>query len=321
MASTIPEGSLFLLVSYMKVGKSTLAYPLAVSVAQGLSFLGRQTKRGGVLILALEEHPRDVEDRLREVGMKEDDPIHAHEGPLPNNEKELQAIRSFIGEKNVSLILVDSLSVFWNVKDENDNAAVVREVKPLLALARDTGAAVGLLHHDRKSGGEGGRNIRGGSALFGLVDQALMLELLPGERTNKRILKTLGRYRESPRELVIELTQEGYGAIGTREDADRKADMDRVLEALTDELMDVKKIAKEADLTEKLTRKALNTLWDEGNGNITREGRGIKNDPHTFALVRSNSFRSQYPSIGKETNRAQSGDDDGIPFQHPSRGT
>src|SRR5688500_10072374 len=39
----LPEGTLILLVAYMKVGKSTLVYSLAVAVARGLPFLKTPT--------------------------------------------------------------------------------------------------------------------------------------------------------------------------------------------------------------------------------------------------------------------------------------
>ena len=294
----------------MKVGKSTFAYPLVISIARGDNFLDRDTKRGGVLILAVEEHPRDVENRLKKLGMREEDPIFVHEGFLPNNKKALGAVRAFILEKEITLVLVDSLSVFWNVKDENDNAAIVREVKPLLALARDTEAAVGLIHHDSTSGGPGGRNIRGGSALFGLVDQAIMLEHLPGEMNNKRLLKTLGRYAESPSELVIELVGNKFRVVGTREEVSRRAEMDKVREVLTVKPMDIEDIAKEAEITQKAARRACKALWDKGQGEIIQEGEGKRGDPLTYRLPDPpDSFLSHPPSIGKETNSEQSEDD------------
>ena len=52
----LPAGGLVLLAGKPKEGKTTLCYELAVRVAQGLPFLGRQTRQGGVLILALEEN-------------------------------------------------------------------------------------------------------------------------------------------------------------------------------------------------------------------------------------------------------------------------
>ena len=78
----IPVGSLFLLAGYMKTGKSTFAYPLAVSVAQGRAFLDLNTRRSSVLILALEEQWVDVRSRLQRFGMQPADPIFVHCGPL-----------------------------------------------------------------------------------------------------------------------------------------------------------------------------------------------------------------------------------------------
>jgi len=64
----LPAGGLVLLAGKPKEGKTTLSYELAVNVAQGSTFLGRQTRKGAVLILALEEHKRDVLIRLRNLG-------------------------------------------------------------------------------------------------------------------------------------------------------------------------------------------------------------------------------------------------------------
>ena len=65
----------------MKVGKSTFAYALALAVARGQDFLGYSTKRGGVLILAVEEHQRDIVNRLLAFGMTRADAIHVHDHP------------------------------------------------------------------------------------------------------------------------------------------------------------------------------------------------------------------------------------------------
>jgi len=303
----IAKGILFFLVAFMKIGKSTFSYKLAIAIAQGIPFLELETLKGGVLILAVEEHPRDVVRRLRRFGMRPEDPIYVHTGRLQNNEITIKALRDFILEKGIILVLVDSLSRYSNVRDENDNAGVIREVSPLLDLARETGAAIGLIHHERKSGGEDGRNIRGGSALFGLVDQAIILERRQGEVNNQRLIKTLGRYDESPRELVIELVGDEYKVLGTPEEMGEAQALAKAREALSVEPMDIKTIAKEADLKEKATRKALEQLREMGDA--IREGEGKKNSPFTYRLpYLSDSFLSQHSLKGEETNPDRSGD-------------
>jgi hypothetical protein len=298
----IPKGILALLIAYMKTGKSTLVYRMMVCIAQGIPFLSRQTEQGGVLVLAVEEHQRDIERRLRRFGMTQTDPIYVHIGPVRDKSEIFTELKNYIVEKKIVLMVVDSLSRFWQVQDENNNMEVIREVSPLLEIARETNAAVLLVHHERKSGGEDGRNIRGGSALFGLVDQAIFLERRPGEASNKRILKTLGRYDDSPPELVIELVGDDYNVLGTPEEFGEIQAVEKVKASLTNDPLDVKTIAKEADCTEKLTRKALEVLKDRHEAE--RTGAGKKNDPYLYCLFTGqNSLLSQCPPIGKETNR------------------
>src|SRR5262249_34904341 len=81
----LPRGALALLVAYMKVGKSTFIYALSIAVARGVSFLRYPTQQGSVLVVALEEHPRDVRRHLEQFGMRPDDPIYVATGQLRNS--------------------------------------------------------------------------------------------------------------------------------------------------------------------------------------------------------------------------------------------
>src|SRR5438034_11554038 len=105
----------------MKVGKSTLAYALALAVAQGRPFLGHSTIGGPVLILAVEEHPRDAILRLQQFGHRDNDPIHLHTGLLKSDE--IPYVRSFVKKHGIRLVILDTLATYWNIEDENDNAA------------------------------------------------------------------------------------------------------------------------------------------------------------------------------------------------------
>jgi hypothetical protein len=61
----LAEGGFTVLAGAPKLGKTTLAYECVVAVAAGNPFLDRATVHGKVLILAVEEHRRDVALRLR----------------------------------------------------------------------------------------------------------------------------------------------------------------------------------------------------------------------------------------------------------------
>src|SRR5262249_14357937 len=276
----IPVGALVFLCAFMKVGKSTFAYALAIAAAQGRSFLGYPTLQGGVLILALEEHRRDVGRRLVSFGLQRDDPVWIQSGTLKNSPTTLRSLREFINEDNIRIVIVDTLPLFWNLADENSNTEIVREVSPLLELGRESGAAVVLVHHERKIGGEEGRGIRGGSALFALVDQALTLERRRGGNDADRILKTYGRYSETPREVVITLDGTNYRLVGTSDELGTDGIDRRVLEALARGPQTRHALMRELNVSYKVIYNSLTRLAPE----VLQEGTGAKGDAFTYRL-------------------------------------
>jgi len=279
----IPVGSLFLFAGFMKVGKSSLIYPLAIRVAQGRAFLDLNTRRCGVLILALEEQWVDVRSRLQRFGMQPLDPIFIHCGPLDNTFQNLKVLEDFIQQNRIGMVLVDTLSMFWSVLEENDNAKVIQQVKPLLDLARRTQAAVGLVHHTSKAGGDHGRAVRGASSLLGIVDQAFLLELRQGGKQNQRILKTIGRYSESPAELVLELEDDEWKFLGTGAEAVQMNQNELVFRVITHDPQTVETLAVKTNLSPKQARRSLESLADQSR--ITRSGEGKKGDPHAYQLA------------------------------------
>jgi hypothetical protein len=269
----LAAGRLTLLSAYAKAGKSTFAYPLAVAVAQGRGFLEFATTPGPVLILAVEEHAQDVQRRLYQFGMKPDDPIHIHTGPLDPHD--LPAIEAFIRERGIRLVLLDTLSRFWRIKDENDNAEIIRAVGPLLEMAQRTECAVLVIHHEKKKTGEDGgddgiRAIRGGSALAGIVDQSLQLAKPHGGGSNRRVLKAVGRYAETPPELLIELEGTDY----------RRVDEvpEKVWSALTDQPQTEDHFVKAVKVSRSTFQRAIEALGDR----VIREGKGVKGNPYTY---------------------------------------
>jgi len=180
---------------------------------------------------------------------------------------------------------------------------VDRAIAPLLQLARDTGVTVLLVHHERKAGGEEGKSIRGGSALFGLVDQALILERRPGGNTSQRILRAFGRYSETPSEVVLDYQSYEYRLLGAIKDVDREAQTTRLLAVLSDEPQTIPAIAEAAALTERQARGLLQLL--EEHGRVLRGGGGVKNDPYSYRRAASDSFPADPHPKGKEKHRTR----------------
>jgi hypothetical protein len=278
----LPNGGLVVLAGDPKAGKSTLVCALALAVAQGRPFLGYPVKQTGVLILALEEHPRDVRRRLERLGARPGDRLAVHVGPVGRDPETRAAIARYIAEQGIGLVVVDTLTRFWSVEDENDNAQVARALEPLIELAHETNACILLVHHTRKNPGEGGtpgRDIRGASALLASVDQALVLSR---EGTRRR-LDAVGRYAETPALVHYELVGNEFQRVDTGDAPAsghrRSAEVeDRVLAALGEDPLTVEELSNRTELDEKAVRNALKRLGPR----VVREGRGVRGAPFRY---------------------------------------
>lgn len=274
------DGALVLFAGFMKTGKSTLLYALIGAVLRGLPFLGFETRQGPVLLLAVEELERDVLIRLRGFGVRDEAALRVHVGMLPDSPGMWRELRAYIRELRPALVILDTWTRFSSVRDENDNAQVAHEAGKWLDLARETATTVLLVVHEGKAGGEHGRSIRGASALFGLADQAVILDRRRGGAATQRVLKILGRYHESPAELVIDLEGGTYTVLGTPEQADMDAGAATLANALTSEPRTFQQLADETKLAERMVRKLIRRI-----DGVVIEGKGKRGDPLTARLA------------------------------------
>jgi RecA-family ATPase len=74
-----------------------------------------------------------------------------------------------VEELRPAVVIVDSLSRFLGLRNEDDAALMTRELKTLLRI-RDLGTSVIAIHHARKRDGTSGKNMRGSSALHAATD-------------------------------------------------------------------------------------------------------------------------------------------------------
>jgi hypothetical protein len=276
----LAEGGLAAFVAKPKVGKSTVTFELAVKVAQGRPFLGRATRQSPVLILGIEEHPREIRRRLRALGAEDLDTLHIHAGRLEDTADTLHALRSYIAEHGIKLVIFDTLNSYWSVQDENDAVAVTQAIKPLLNLARESGACILLLHHARKSEGEFGDEIRGSGALFSLLDVALILKRHEAETQRK--LTAISRYPETPTDLILELRDHGYECLGDPGSTGKAAKLNKLAAALTEEPTEVKPLALRAGVAVRSAYSLLHQLHTEGRA--LRTGEGKRNSPFLYSL-------------------------------------
>ncbi|WP_161780332.1 AAA family ATPase [Deinococcus sp. RL] len=181
----LPVG-LSMLAGAPKLGKSWASLDLALSVAHGRPFLGRDTDQGSVLYLALEDTPRRLQDRLRLLGVLDatsELPLEFWTEVAAVDEGGLEALRRWLaGAERPRLIIVDVWGRFSprtpTAKNEYDH--ITHTLQPLQALAAQYGVAVLLIHHVRKSSGEGTASdpfdqILGSRALTSNMDTTMML--------------------------------------------------------------------------------------------------------------------------------------------------
>ena len=144
---------LHLLVGPPKAGKSWLALDMAISVAQGESFLGFATAKSDVLYLALE----DTRNRLKTRSWKLIDETNGEldfataaakvsGGLIPQIEDYLAAHAA------VKLVIVDTFQMVREPSRDSAYAADYADLTPLKKLADANGIAVVVVHHTRKMG-------------------------------------------------------------------------------------------------------------------------------------------------------------------------
>jgi AAA domain len=217
----LARASITLLSALWKAGKTTLlAYLLRALESEG-TFCGQAVVSSRVLYVT-EEHESLWAERRDEIGIA--DHVHALVRPFmskPDAGQWLAFIAWLAGEirgREYDLIVLDTISNLWPVRDENDAARVQEALMPL-RYANET-ACLLLVHHHRKSDGQEATAARGSGALPAFVDTILELRRYDaGDRKDRRrVLTGYGRYRDTTDEAVVELTDTGFVAHGDRAD-------------------------------------------------------------------------------------------------------
>lgn len=153
-----------------KIGKTTLGMILARTAGRGGGeLLGRAVQGRRVLVLAVEDPPYYTE-ALADRYFSDADDVWCFADRLKADRESLDRIVATIKAKNIGLVVLFSLSAFWRVTDENDNAQVQAHGEAIRDAARRSGVPWLLDIHSRKAEGTDGSEIRGANALAGVLD-------------------------------------------------------------------------------------------------------------------------------------------------------
>jgi hypothetical protein len=93
------------------------------------------------------------------------------------------------------------------------------------------------------------------------------------------------RYADTPHEVILDLTDSGYLALGDPASVNRQAKRERMKAVLTHEGLEAKELASKAQVPDRDAYRLLNDLHQSQEA--TRTGTGRRNNPFRYAI---NSF-------------------------------
>jgi hypothetical protein len=284
------RGVYTLLLGLWKSGKTTLISHLLRAMATEGYFCGFPVKQARVLVIS-EESEAKWGERRDALGLG--DHIHLICRPWRARPK-LDEWRAFVThiaglvqENGYDLVIFDPISELWPVWDENDAGQVNSAMIPLHAIS-ETGAGVLLVHHPNKSDATEGRASRGSGALTAFVDVILEFRRYdPEHESSKRTLRGYSRYDDTPSEVIVELTEDGYRLVGTRGEVERTERLDVLLEILGDAPLTVAEIwsawPEEPRPSQRTVERDLSELVRLGQ--VRRLGSGTRGDPVRFRIL------------------------------------
>ena len=176
--------------------KSFILADLAISAAVGETWLpaapwqpgstGFETRQAPVIWIDFDNGELKTHERIgalaRARNIPGDAPFYYYTMPNPwldaNNPDSTAMLALRAKNHNARLIVIDNLGTVSGGVDEN-SGAMIAVMSNLRRLAEDTGAAVIVIHHQRKGNGMGSRagdSLRGHSSIEAAIDLALHVE-------------------------------------------------------------------------------------------------------------------------------------------------
>jgi hypothetical protein len=264
-----------------KVGKSTFARNLCLSVARGEDFMGMKTKKGECIYLALEEREEDIREDFRAIGADGSESIYIYAASAPA--EGIAALCDLVRERKPTLVVIDPLFRLARIRDEKAYAETYTALGPLIDVAREIGTHVMFTHH----AGKGMRadsvdSPLGSTAIGGVVSTLVVLK----RTSNHRTIETIQRVGADIPGTVLEFDFNTRRlALGkTRLDSERR-DCEMEILAFLDSASDPQTQEQIRDGVEgqtRVIRAALTELVAAGRVDRTGEVKKGKSFPYAF---------------------------------------
>lgn len=173
--------------------KSMYLANCGLCIASNQPFLGREVIQASVLWLDFDNGKRRTHERFEAIArarnLPSDTPFYYVSMPSPwlnaGNMDDIEALSVRIIEWGVKFVCIDNLGLITTSEEEN-GSGMIKVMGNLRLLAEQTGAAIVLIHHQRKGNGISGRagdSLRGHSSIESAIDLALLVEREEGSNT------------------------------------------------------------------------------------------------------------------------------------------
>ncbi len=275
----LQRGGLSLIAGKPKVGKSTLVKHLLAAIDRGDDFLGRTTKRGTSLYLALEEMESEVKDHFKILKVSSDSKIMVHATYV--NDPQLIGLKKAIAAHEPQLVVIDTLFRYIvGVKDNNSYQQVNEALEPLRRLARDTDTHIMFIHHASKGLSLGTDSILGSTAIFATVDTGIVL----AESGKNRIISSRQRYGKPITETVLLFNNDSktFSLGGSRHQSEVRRVSKSILQCLKSRKTPLteKQIEELVKCKTTFFRSAIRKLVSKNK--LSKSGKGTKGDPFKY---------------------------------------
>lgn len=164
--------------------KSFTALEMALCVATGRDFHGREVKQGPVVYVAAEGFYTAFERAQAWAQVRGCElPANIYFLPVPVNVAEIDTAQAFadeIAELSPVLVILDTLSQCATGLNENSNDEMALFMGGMMRLGRELGAHVMALHHNAKGTGA----MRGAGAIKNNADAQISMEKPEGDEQN-----------------------------------------------------------------------------------------------------------------------------------------
>ncbi len=200
----------YILAGAPKIGKSFLVALIAYSVSTGTDLWGYKVQPGIVLLLALEDDKKRLQDRMaRMFGVEGTDKLRfATEAGQVGKDLEKQLENFILENPDTVLIIVDTLQKVREMTGDSYSYASDYEVIGRLKQFADSyNICVLIVHHTRKQpAGDNFEMISGTTGLLGCADGALLMK--KEKRTDSNATLELVSRDQPDQKLYLEKNQE-----------------------------------------------------------------------------------------------------------------